>query len=176
MHFDKMYTKDIISWNTMISVFVKLGSIQDAHQLFDKIHERNVISRNAVSVGYSRHGYPVETMELFEQMQVAGFEWDCITYAFVLSACTNLPSLEQGHARQGHGEETLILYFQMQREDMKHDRISFADGLGACASLLDEEYGKLIHTYITKTRFEFEGFTGSSIVDMYAKCGSIEDA
>ena len=64
----------------------------------------------------------------------------------------------------------------MQREDMKHDHIIFADGIGACASLMDQEYGKLIHTHIIKTRFEFEGFIGSSIVDMYAKCKSIEDA
>ena len=64
----------------------------------------------------------------------------------------------------------------MKREDMKHDHISFANGLGACASLLNQEYGKLIHTRIIKTGFEFEGFTGSAIVDMYAKCGSIEDA
>ena len=62
----------------------------------------------------------------------------------------------------------------MQREDMKHDRISFADGLGACASLLDQEHGKLIHTHIIKTGFEFKGFTGSAIVDMYVKYGSIE--
>ena len=53
MHFDKMYTKDIISWNTMISGFVKLGSIQDAHQLFDRMPERNVVSRNVVIDGYA---------------------------------------------------------------------------------------------------------------------------
>ena len=146
-----MFMKNTISWNTMIDGSVQLCSIQDGHQLFDKIPERNVISRNVVIFRYDQHGYLEETMELFEQMQVAGFEWDHITYAYVPSACTSLPSLEQGHARQGNGEESLKLYCQMKREDMKHDRISFADGLGACASLLDREYGKLIHTRIIKT-------------------------
>ena len=69
-----MFTKDTISWNTMIGGSVKLGSIQDAHQLFDRMPERNVVSRNVVIDGYAQHGYLEETMECFEQMQVASYE------------------------------------------------------------------------------------------------------
>jgi hypothetical protein len=47
--------------------------------------------------------------------------------------------------------------------------------LNACASLAALEEGRHAHEQIIESCFETDVFVGSSFVDMYAKCGSMED-
>ncbi len=48
--------------------------------------------------------------------------------------------------------------------------------LKACASVAVIEEGRCVHQQIIQSGLESDVFVGSSLVDMYAKCGSIEDA
>ncbi len=54
--------------------------------------------------------------------------------------------------------------------------VNFVGVLNACASVAALEEGKGIHEQIVKCGFESDVFVASSFIDMYAKCGSIEDA
>eukprot|EP01018_Ginkgo_biloba_P011676 Gb_36231 [translate_table: standard] len=64
----------------------------------------------------------------------------------------------------------------MQRMCGKPSNFTFARVLKACASLAALEQGKQVHVYIIKTGFESDAFVGSTLVDMYAKCGSVQSA
>jgi pentatricopeptide repeat protein len=48
--------------------------------------------------------------------------------------------------------------------------------LNACASVLALEEGRCVHQEIIQHGLESDVFVESSLVDMYAKCGSLEDA
>jgi hypothetical protein len=48
--------------------------------------------------------------------------------------------------------------------------------LNARASLVAIEEGRCVHKQITQSGWDSDVFVGSSLVDMYAKCGSMEDA
>ncbi len=48
--------------------------------------------------------------------------------------------------------------------------------LNACASVLALEEGMCVHQQIIQHGLESDVFVESSLVDMYAKCGSLEDA
>jgi pentatricopeptide repeat protein len=48
--------------------------------------------------------------------------------------------------------------------------------LNACASVLALEEGRRAHEQIIRSSCESDVFVGSSLVDIYAKCGSTEDA
>jgi pentatricopeptide repeat protein len=48
--------------------------------------------------------------------------------------------------------------------------------LKACASVAGIEEGRCVHQQIMRSGLESDVFVGSSLVDMYAKCGLIEDA
>jgi pentatricopeptide repeat protein len=54
--------------------------------------------------------------------------------------------------------------------------VSFVGALNACASVLAFEKGRCVHQQIIEHALEPNVFVGSSLVDMYAKCGSLEDA
>eukprot|EP01018_Ginkgo_biloba_P030422 Gb_19924 [translate_table: standard] len=83
-------------------------------------------------------------------------------------------SMIRGYVSHGHFEEAVTLYSQMQREGMAPDKFTFPCVIKACAGLTSLQQGKEIHEYITKTGFDSDVFVGSSLVDMYTKCGSME--
>ncbi len=69
------------------------------------------------------------------------------------------------------------LFRQMQEEKgVQPDSFTFAGALNACASLVALEEGRSIHQQIIHSGCELVIFVGNSLVDMYAKCGSMEDA
>jgi len=45
----------------------------------------------------------------------------------------------------------------------------------ACANTVALEVGMCVHQQIVQSGLEFDVFMGNSLVDMYAKCGSMED-
>ncbi len=73
-------------------------------------------------------------------------------------------------------EKTLELFQQMQPEGMIADGLTFVQLLDACVSLQALEEGRHIHMQIIEWSCESDAYVGSSLVDMYSKCGSIEDA
>jgi pentatricopeptide repeat protein len=56
-------------------------------------------------------------------------------------------------------------------------RLSYICGvLKACASMVAIQEGRCVHQQIIQSGLACDMFVGSSLVDMYAKCGSMEDA
>ncbi|XP_058187170.1 putative pentatricopeptide repeat-containing protein At5g52630 [Rhododendron vialii] len=51
----------------------------------------------------------------------------------------------------------------------------FPSAMKACGMLLWCEFGRSVHCIALKIRFDGDVFVGSSVVDMYAKCGAIRD-
>jgi hypothetical protein len=54
--------------------------------------------------------------------------------------------------------------------------IIFVRVLIACANIVALEEGKCAHVQIVESGWDSYAFVGSILVDMYAKCGSTEDA
>ncbi len=53
---------------------------------------------------------------------------------------------------------------------------TFVAVLNACVSVVALEDGRNVHDWIVQSSCAIDVFVGSSLVDMYTKCGSIEDA
>eukprot|EP01018_Ginkgo_biloba_P036667 Gb_31697 [translate_table: standard] len=81
-----------------------------------------------------------------------------------------------GYVMHGHCEQTVALYNQMQEEGMQPDHFIFPKVLKACAHLAALQKGKEIHDYIIRTGYESNVHVENALIDMYVKCGNIEDA
>jgi len=81
-----------------------------------------------------------------------------------------------GYAQNVHGEKALNLFCEMQRFRLKPNQFTFVSVFKACAIQGALEQGKQTHCYSVKLGFDPQIFVGSALVDMYAKCGSIEEA
>lgn len=64
----------------------------------------------------------------------------------------------------------------MLREGFRPDDHIYPSATKSCGILSRCDIGKSVHSLVLKTGFVWDVFVGSSMVDMYAKCGAIGDA
>jgi pentatricopeptide repeat protein len=81
-----------------------------------------------------------------------------------------------GHVKCGQGQKALELFQQMQQEGVQPSSFTFVGVVNACASLVALEEARCAHEQIIQSGWDSNVFVGTSLVDMYAKCGSMEDA
>ncbi|KAK9162497.1 hypothetical protein Syun_003399 [Stephania yunnanensis] len=72
---------------SLIDMYSKSGLMESASKIFGKIDTRDLVSRNAMIMGFARNGQSREAMELFEQLVKEGPLPDKITFTGVLLAC-----------------------------------------------------------------------------------------
>ncbi|CBI29419.3 unnamed protein product, partial [Vitis vinifera] len=72
--------------NHVVNMYVKCGSLDYAHQLFDEMPDRNIVSWTALVSGYAQYGRSDECFRVFRDMLI----WHRPTefaFASVISAC-----------------------------------------------------------------------------------------
>ncbi|XP_073098991.1 pentatricopeptide repeat-containing protein At3g21470-like [Elaeis guineensis] len=94
--FDRMPFRNLFVWSSMITGYFKKGDAEEAGAIFSQMPVRNLVNWNALIAGYTQIGCSEEALEAFRQMQEHGFEPDEFTIASVLSACSQLGSLDCG--------------------------------------------------------------------------------
>jgi len=78
--------------------------------------------------------------------------------------------------RDGIPEEALALFHWMSRTGLQPNHFTFATVFPACANAESLWKGVEIHTKIIKFGFESDLVVANALIDMYAKCGNIENA
>ncbi|OMO91002.1 hypothetical protein COLO4_18712 [Corchorus olitorius] len=81
-----------------------------------------------------------------------------------------------GHLQNGDARATLSLFCQMAFFSVKPNEFTFSTNFKACGILNDPEMGMQIHGMCVTSGFESALVVGNSIVDMYSKCGRINEA
>ncbi len=67
-------------------------------------------------------------------------------------------------------------YFNACNSRLCDQTVTFVGVLNACASMVGLEEGRCVHQQIIEYECDSDVFVANSLVDMYAKCGNIEDA
>jgi pentatricopeptide repeat protein len=88
--------------NTLIDLYAKCSDIDDARKVFDTMIVHDLVSWNAMIVGYAQNGQGKNTVELFSQKHQAGMKDDEFTFASMLSACANLSAMEERSQVHAH--------------------------------------------------------------------------
>ena len=81
-----------------------------------------------------------------------------------------------GYNNGGLGEEALNCLEQFQVESICPDCPTFVSSLKACGLVGATEKGQMILTEIVKRGLEMKCNVGTTLVNMYAKCASPEEA
>eukprot|EP00250_Pteridium_aquilinum_P008242 c17797_g1_i2 orf=176-2521(+) len=80
------------------------------------------------------------------------------------------------HATMEQYEKALQLYTRMQEEGFVPCGFVLSSTLKACGHLACTHHGRSIHDHLVAYGLEGNLILGSSLVDMYAKCGNLDDA
>lgn len=83
-------------------------------------------------------------------------------------------SMISGYAHNGCNTETLEFFCLMQQSGVKANRVSLLSALLACGNLGALRRGECFYCYAIKTGFEPDILVATAVVDMYAKCGSLD--
>eukprot|EP00253_Pinus_taeda_P001176 PITA_01176 len=160
--FWKMPKQDVVSWTAMISGYAQNGLIEEALEFFHKMPERDVASWNAMIAGYIQNCHVDEALKLFLKMP----NHDVVSWTAMVA----------GFAQNGYYEESLKLFRHLQIIGLNPNASTFASILPACANLFAMAHGKQVHEDIVRNGFHSDIVVGNALVDMYAKCGCINDA
>ncbi|KAF5199413.1 Pentatricopeptide repeat-containing protein [Thalictrum thalictroides] len=154
--------ESILLWNVIINGCCKVGDVKRASEIFEAMPERNVGSWNSMINGFLKKGDLERANLLFDQMSEKN----------VVSWTTMVVGLSQN---EDH-EQALRLYHRMLDEGVNPNNFTVVSALSACARLGALGTGVQIHKYITQNRFQLNTEIGNALVDMFAKCGKIENA
>eukprot|EP01018_Ginkgo_biloba_P022101 Gb_10151 [translate_table: standard] len=199
--FDKIPTIDVVLWTTMIVGYAQNEDDEEALKLFSQMQLTDVkpnqytfssafsacASLAALEQGQQIHSNLIKTgfvsydsvqtglVSMYAKCGVLESAWK--VFDKMGGQCTmSWTTIIAGYAQNGHGEKAMALFCEMQRAGMKPSQYTFTGALSACSSLPALEQGKQVHSQILKTGFQRSIFVGSALVDMYGKCGSMDDA
>lgn len=145
-----MAQKNLVQGQRVHDLVVRLGYVS------------NTFLANHILRMYASQGKLQETMEVFSSVD----QPDAFMWSSVISAC----------ARNGDPKQAVHLYQQMRRSDVKPDSHVYVAALQACGAAADLTAGKQVHSDVVKSGLPINRFVGNSLVDMYAKCGKLDDA
>ncbi|KAJ4972782.1 hypothetical protein NE237_005956 [Protea cynaroides] len=218
--------------NSLIDMYAKCNSLDDARRTFDAMTVRNVISYNAMIEGYVRQDKVFEALDLFHAMRLKSFPPSLLTFVSILGVSASLSIMDLskqihglviksgisldiyagsalvdvyskclhvddarlvfeemterdivvwnamicGCTQNGQGEEALKLFLELQFSGMKPNEFTFVGVITAASNLASLVHGQQFHSQLIKSGRYLDPYVSNALVDMYAKCGSIEEA
>ncbi|XP_072990291.1 pentatricopeptide repeat-containing protein At4g33170-like [Typha latifolia] len=84
---------DLFLCNHLVNLYAKCDEFEAAHQMFDNMPRRNLVSWSAMVSGYDQAGKPSLALSLFAKMEFRPNEY---IYASVIRSCARLLAIAQG--------------------------------------------------------------------------------
>jgi pentatricopeptide repeat protein len=106
---------------------------------------------------------------MFKEMQTV---FDGMKNRTIVSWCT----ITAGYAGQGHIAQVLSLFSEMIHNCIKPNHVILSCVLRACGGNGARMHGTLIHDFMIRNNLHSDLITGNTLIDMYIRCGTIEDA
>jgi pentatricopeptide repeat protein len=199
--FDKMCRRDVISWTALIGGYAEGGLSAEAHKLFQQMQQDGVqpnkvtyisilnacLSPSALEQGKEIHAQVlkagVASDPVVENALVSMyFRCGCISGArqvfdkMVKRNVISWNAVIGGYVANNYSKEAFDFFSKMREEGLKPDRITYISILKVCSSPAFLQQGKEIHTQAAEAGLSSDVSIGNALVNMYAKCGSMEDA
>ncbi|CDP15962.1 unnamed protein product [Coffea canephora] len=147
--------------NHLLNAYSKLGRLDAAVSLFEKMPNRNTMSFNILIGGFIQHGDLDSAFKLFDEMGDRNLAtWNAMIV---------------GTVQFEFNEDGLSLFSRMHKLGFLPDVFTLGSVLRGCAGLKDLNKGKQVHGYVVKSGFEMNLIVGSSLGHMYMRSGSLKE-
>ncbi|MBA0803066.1 hypothetical protein Gohar_013315 [Gossypium harknessii] len=199
--FDKMNTRDVVSWTSIITTYVQMREDVNAIEAFTRMQEAGVSPNEftfaaviascsglvRISWGEQLHAHVLRIgladtlsvanslMTMYSkcgQISSAAMVFHGMSRRDTISWSTIIAVYSQG----GYGEEAFEHLSWMRKEGPKPTQFAFASVLSVCGNMAILEQGRQLHAHVLSIGLEQEEMIQSALVNMYSKCGCIKDA
>ncbi|XP_031119356.1 putative pentatricopeptide repeat-containing protein At1g17630 [Ipomoea triloba] len=152
--------------NELLSMYGKVGRMDIAHILFDKMSTRTHLSWNIIISGFSRNFDCDGARQMFSRMESEGWQPNPVTWTSLLSS----------YAKCRRHEDFWGLYIQMKRIGVEITAEALAALISVCATMNIPDKGEMIHEYVIKGGFENHSIVINSLISLYGKNGGVKAA
>lgn len=198
MVFEEIGSPDVVSWNSLITGYAQNGQLQDAVQTVLRMKKVGVVTSTSLSsavsaclvdkvCGRQLHGLALKL----------GLESDCFTACALLKMYSRWKemvdgwkvfealeskdvaswnALIEGYGGSDFEEIGLHIFCDFMEFGPCVDDITIITVLGICTSLVMLVFGRQVHSLSIKTGLERKVKVQNSMINMYAKCGSLDDS
>ncbi|WJX19740.1 hypothetical protein P8452_09385 [Trifolium repens] len=200
--FDEMPVRDLASWTALICGTVWNGEWLEAVWLFRKMRLEGLMPDSVtVASVLPVCGRLMEGLKLGMAMQGcalrSGFDGDlCVSNAIIDMYCkcgypleahrvfrnmvcrdiVSWSTLIAGYSQNGMYQESFELYVRMVNMGLTTNEIVVTSVLPALGKLKLLKQGKEMHNFVHKQGLLTDVVVASTLIDMYANCGSIKEA
>lgn len=92
------FAYDVSICNALISMYAKLGRIDFAEMIFERMDNKDLVSWNSMINAYGMHGDGHSALRVFHQLKDAGTPApNAITFVSVISACSHSGLISEGY-------------------------------------------------------------------------------
>eukprot|EP00250_Pteridium_aquilinum_P024871 c29732_g1_i1 orf=2-1285(-) len=200
--FDGMGTmRNEVTWQAMIVGYIHCGQIAPALELVELMCTQGLTPGTVVSLcvlkacavtGAIEHGRIIHKL-----IKSCGLDNDVMIGSALLDMYSKCGSLHEAYnvfhelpcynvvtwgamiaayVRHGHSLAALEAFEKMEHENIQPDEALFSSILKACGDLGAVELGMLIHDQIHRGSLHRDVVLGNILIDMYAKCGVLEES
>ncbi|XP_048326552.2 putative pentatricopeptide repeat-containing protein At5g13230, mitochondrial [Ziziphus jujuba] len=199
--FDDIICKDMVSWTGMLACYAENDYFKEAVELFYQMRVIGFKPNNftfagvlkachglgALSAGKSVHGCVLKSH----------YEADHFVGLALLDLYTSSGDIADAHgvfaempknnvipwsfmiaryAQRDQCEEALDVFHQMRQALVDPNQFTYASVLQACATIEALDLGKQIHCNVVKVGLDLDIFVSNALMDVYAKCGMMENS
>ncbi|CAD6335552.1 unnamed protein product [Miscanthus lutarioriparius] len=148
--------------NSLIGAYVACGDVGAARKVFDEMMVKDVISWTSIVAAYSRIRDMGSAEEVFALCPVK----DMVAWTAMVT----------GYAQNAMPVKALEAFEQMAVAGMPIDEVSLTGAISACAQLGAVRRAAWVQEIAERNGLGRNVVVGSGLVDMYAKCGLIDEA
>ncbi|XP_028751593.1 pentatricopeptide repeat-containing protein At4g33170-like [Neltuma alba] len=192
---------DLATWNAMMSGYIMSSNNHKALRIFSLLHNSGERPDEMTMANAAKTSACLVGLEQGKQIHAVvikrGFNVDLLVINGILGMYLKCGELEcaqrtfneiptpddvawttmiSGCVENGAEEHATFTFRQMRLAGVQPDEYMFAALIKASSLLTSLEQGKQIHGNVIKLNCASDPYVMTALVDMYAKCGNIEDA
>ncbi|XP_065877551.1 pentatricopeptide repeat-containing protein At4g21065-like [Euphorbia lathyris] len=199
--FEDIENPDGFLWNTMIRGFGKTKNPQKAFEVFNRMREKGLVADNFTFSFLVKVCEQLGSIFLGEQMHCSALKHGLDSHVFVRNSLIHMYGMfkKVETSRQlfdeipepelvawnsiiccclycDKCEDALDLFSRMLRHGIEPDEATLVVIFAACSGLGALDFGRWIHSCISSTNLSSILEVNNALIDMYAKCGALEEA
>lgn len=148
--------------NSLLDMYAKCGHLQMAEAIFRRMTDKNVVSWTSMISAYAKQGLVEPAERIFNEMPAKNMvSWNSMISCYL---------------QNGYYNKSLELFYRMCTSCVNPDEATLTSVLSSCSQLGDLLQGKKLHDYFLDNGIKPSVTLWNALVDMYAKCGSVEEA
>ncbi|WCJ28919.1 Pentatricopeptide repeat (PPR) superfamily protein [Euphorbia peplus] len=198
--FESMKVRDLVSWNALLSGFHDFEKSDEGFRIFCEMLSAGLMPNMYTFVSVLRSCTTLLNVYFGKQVHAHIIKNSLDANDFVGTALIDMYAktgrvedadvafhrltnrdvftwtvIISGHAQTEQAEKAVKYLRQMLREGVKPNEFTFASGLSGCSRMATLGNGQQLHSLIVKSGHHSDMFVSSALVDMYGKCGCLED-